>query len=242
MSARPIRVGYVLPVLDPGGAERQVVLLASAMPRDRAVAELIVLGAAGAGVDAARAAGLVVHALGAPRERDVGRVAFALQGVRLVVRYVRLVRRRRYDILDAWLFPAYSLVAVTRPFTGVRIVVAGRRSLSRWKARFGWPRRLMDAWARRMADAIVADSDAVAEDAVRVERLRRDRVHVIRNGIESAPPPGARPRRLGGASPVGRRARRRQVIGCVANPRPERVWATSSLRSPSGRSRQMSVW
>ena len=223
MIERPLRIGYVLPVLEPGGAERQVVLLASAMPPNRGVPELIVLGSDGPAVEAARAAGLVVHVLGASRERDVGRVAFALEGARLAARFVQLVRRRRYDILDAWLFPAYALVAVTRPFIGVRTLVAGRRSLARWKTQFGWSRRLVDAWARRMSDAIVANSEAVAEDAIRVEGLRPERVHVIRNGIGPAPTPTDRDRadwaelrRSAGVPADGR------LIGCVANPRPEK--------------------
>ena len=97
-----------------------MVLLASAMPPNRGVPELIVLGSDGPAVEAARAAGLVVHVLGASRERDVGSVAFALEGARLAARFVQLVRRRRYDILDAWLFPAYALVAVTRATMGSR--------------------------------------------------------------------------------------------------------------------------
>ena len=180
---------------NPGGAERQVVLLASAMPRDRAVAEApsssgqlglestprarrawwcMPWGPLGSGmsvVSRSRFKGYVWSCATCGSSADAATTSSTPGSFR---------RTRSSRSLDRSPASASSL--------------PGRRSLSRWKARFGWPRRLMDAWARRMADAIVANSDAVAEDAVRVERLRRDRVHVIRNGIESAPPPTERDR------------------------------------------------
>jgi glycosyltransferase involved in cell wall biosynthesis len=223
MSVPPVharRLGYVLPVLEPGGAERQILLLAAGLPRDRFAPELIVLGDAGPGVVAARHAGLVVHALGAPRRRDVGAIRFALGSAGVAWRFVRLVRRRRYDVLDAWLFPAYVLAALTRPFTRVPVLVTGRRSLSAWKERFGPLPRALDAVARRASDAIVANSDAVAADAVRVERLSPGRVRVIRNAVEAAGPGAAADiaalRAAAGVPDGGR------LVGCVANPRPDK--------------------
>jgi glycosyltransferase involved in cell wall biosynthesis len=108
-----------------------------------------------------------------------------------VWRFIRVVRRRRYDIVDGWLFDGYTIAALTRPWSRVPVVVAGRRSLSRYKRRSHGPlRRLADRLARRWTDAIVANSEAVARDVVAVEGVEPDRVLVIRNGVEPAVPLG----------------------------------------------------
>jgi glycosyltransferase involved in cell wall biosynthesis len=70
----------------------------------------------------------------------------------------------------------------------VPILVAGRRSLSGYKEEFGWFDRGLDALARRSADVIVANSQAVIDDVVAREGLARERIRLIRNGVEIPPP------------------------------------------------------
>ena len=246
MIERPLRIGYVLPVLEPGGAERQVVSLASAMPPNRGVPGFIVLGSDGPAVEAARAAGLVVHVLGASRERDVGRVAFALEGARLAARFVQLVRRRRYDILDAWLFPAYALVAVTRPLIGVWTLVAGRRSLARWKD----GDRLVAAAGGCMGASDVGCGDC-REQRGGGGGCDPCRGPVLGNGCTSSGT-ASDPRRLRPTATERTGARLRRSAGVPADWQADRSvsrtrdrrrgWATSSLRSPCDRCRRMSGW
>ena len=92
-------------------------------------------------------------------------------------RFVRVVRRRRYDIVDGWLFYGYSMAALSRPVSRLPVVVAGRRSLSQFKDRHGPFARAADAIAKRWSDAIVANCDAVADDVAAYEGLPRESDH-----------------------------------------------------------------
>jgi glycosyltransferase involved in cell wall biosynthesis len=182
-----IRVMYPA-ALTPGGAERQMLLLAERLPADRFQVSFVVLGRDTPLADEARALGATVHILGVPRRRETPPPVFAAKVASRVLGYIRLCRRERYDIVDAWLYHGYGLAAMTRPLTGVPVLVSGRRSLSGFKERFGPLERAVDAVARRASDAFVANSEAVADDVARRERIARHRIRVIRNGVEVPEP------------------------------------------------------
>lgn len=179
----PLRIAYVTASLDLGGSERQMVNLATRLPRDRFAPEFVLLTGRGPLADLAEAANIPIHTLGwhrgdvpLRRVRRVGDVA----------RYVALMRRRRFHVIDAWLFHAYALASATRDLTATPVVIAGRRSLSDFKDGFNGFNRVLDGLARRRVDAIVANGDAVRRDVLLRERLVPDRVDVIHNGITPA--------------------------------------------------------
>jgi glycosyltransferase involved in cell wall biosynthesis len=212
---RRIRVGMVTSGLLAGGAERQALELAVRLPRDRFAVDFILLGDEGPYGQRARDAGLHLHVLGAPARGALPFPLYAAMVSGRALRFVRLVRQGRYDLLDAWLYPAYSLAAVTRPLTRAPVLVAGRRSLSDFKERFGPAQRWLDAIARHAADAIVANSSAVAADVLARERLDPRKLRTIRNGVTLPSPLGAKEREelraAWGIMPG------QVVIGCVAN-------------------------
>jgi glycosyltransferase involved in cell wall biosynthesis len=214
---RRLRIAYVAG-LTIGGAERQQLALAEHLPRDRFAVEFIVLGERSANARAAEALGVPVHVLGSARRATSPLPVFALRAAGRVAAYLRTVRRGHYDIVDAWLYHAYALAALTRPVSGAPILIAGRRSLSAYKRRFGPLERILDGLARRSADVIVANSAAVVEDVVAREGIARSRLRLIRNGVVPAPELSAERRaelRAGwGVAPDA------LVIGCIANPRP----------------------
>jgi len=212
MTHRPIRIALLSASLELGGSERQMVNLAIRLPRDRFAVEFVLLVDHGPLAEVAAQADIPIHMLGWHR----GDVPFGrLRRVGNVVRYVRLVRRRRYDIVDAWLFHAYVLGAFTRDIAGHPVLIAGRRSSSDFKSRFNLINRAFDRVAKRRADAIVANGEAVRADIAWREGLPCARIDVIRNGITPAVP-----------MPADERARLRSmwgadsdsvVVGCVAN-------------------------
>lgn len=218
-SPRPIRIGYVTASLDPGGAERQMLILAETLPKDQFVVEFICLSAPGRYADRARAAGARVHALSfrGRRSWQGSWLTFAGLLVWNVIRYVRLTAWR-YDVIDAWLFNAYVLAAVTRPLTWPRALLAGRRSLSGYKSAFNGFQRAGEALANRVADRIVANSAAVKADVVRRESVDPARISVIHNAtlpsLPMSPEERTRLRTRWGASDAT------LVIGCVANYKP----------------------
>lgn len=183
MSAdRRLRIMYPASLI-PGGAERQMLLLAEHLPRERfEVTFVMLLGMTNMALEAQRL-GATIHALGAPRRAGLPLPIYGAKVTRQVASYVALCRHERYDVVDAWLFLGYGLAAVTRPLSRVPVLVAGRRSLSTFKADFGLVERTVDAIARRSADIIVANSQAVADDVIRREEVDPARVRVIRNGV-----------------------------------------------------------
>ena len=214
---RRLKVMY-LTGLGVGGAERQMLILARDLPRDQFDVHFVLLGGRNPLAGEARAAGATVTTLGSMTRAGVPRVLFAAEILRRVGRYIVLCRRERYDIVDAWLFLGYGLAAVAKPFAGIPVLVSGRVSLSAYKRSFGRVARAVDELARRRSDAIVANSDAVAQDVARREGIPRDRITVIVNGVEPAVP----------LAPDRRRSLRAQwgaddesiVVGCVGTMRP----------------------
>ena len=212
--------GGVLRILYPepltvGGAERQLVLLAEHLPRDRFEVNFVLLGGWTDNADLAVAAGANVRALGASHRRSTPMPIFVLKVAGRALEYVRICRHERFDIVDAWLYMSYGLAAVTRPLARVPVLITGRRSLSAFKSSFGPLERAIDAIARRGADVIVANSGAVADDVSRREGVPRASIRVIRNGVRIPEPmtDAARSglRRSWGAQPGD------FVIGCVGS-------------------------
>lgn len=220
---RPVRVVYMTPVFDPGGAERQMLTVATAL-RDlrqpdaypswpRFDVEFLVMSGHGALADEARSRGIRVTFLGMGRPH--GRAALpraALDLAPAARRYLGVARHA--DIMDAWLVPAYTFAGMLQPVARVPILMAGRRNLldvHRTHSRF---RERIAQSAMGRVDAVVANSQAAADAAIANEGIEPARVHVIRNAVIPVPPSGAireglRERWGVTASDI--------VIGCVAN-------------------------
>ncbi len=171
-------MAFVVASLDIGGSEHQMVRLAELLPRDRFAVDFILLSRRGPLADRAELAGSQVHLVGWPGGRSLIR---ALPGF---WRLIRTLRRGRYDIVDAWLFHAYAILAIARPLGRIPVLIAGRRGLSDQKREFGWAERLMDKVARRNVDMIVANSAAVRTEASLFEHIDPSRIHVVRNGVD----------------------------------------------------------
>lgn len=160
-----------------------MLLLAERLPRDRFDVTFIMLGPWTPNADLAVAAGARVHALGARDRRTTAKPLLALKVTRLTLEYIRICRRERFDIVDAWLYQGYGMAALTRPFTRIPVLISGRVSLSGYKKRFGALERVVDAVARRTSDLIFANASAVADDVALREGVDRASIRIIRNGV-----------------------------------------------------------
>jgi glycosyltransferase involved in cell wall biosynthesis len=205
-------VAFVNKSLDLGGSERQMVALAERLPRDRFDPEFVLMTRAGPLGEHAARAGIRIRVL------DWGEGRPAYRHGPDVARLVRTIARGRYDIVDAWLFHAYSLMSLARPLTRVPVLIAGRRSLSDHKRAFGPAERLLDRVTRNRVDAIVANSFAVRDEVAGYEEIDKARIRVIHNGIDLLAPQAGAGRetiRAGwGAGPDD------VVLGSVANYKP----------------------
>ena len=212
---RRLKIAYVIGSLSPGGSERQMLALAERLPSERFSVDFVLLSGPGPYAAQAERAGARVRVLS---PRGDGASFKPLTASVVALRFTGLLRRCRYDIVDAWLFRSYALAALTRPLTGVPVLIAGRRSLNDHKEGFGLLERRLDAIARKRSDVIVANAEAVAADVTAREGINPQKLRVIRNGVE--------PRR--GSSGVDRLTQRRHwgvddhqtIIGCIANYHP----------------------
>lgn len=211
---RRLRVAYLPPSLIPGGAERQMLSLAERLPRDRFEVEFVVLVGSGVYDERARASGLRIRVVGGaptPGTRLPGRLRHRASKA---LRYATTMRARKYDIVDAWLYPADVLAALMRPLTRTPVVITGRRNVDPQQF-FGLFERKVGSLVERLTDVVVANSAAAAENAIN-EGVTPQKIRIIRNGVLRRPRVQA----------SERQARRRAlglndpdevVIGCVAN-------------------------
>jgi glycosyltransferase involved in cell wall biosynthesis len=212
---RRLRIAYVPASLSPGGAERQMLALAERLPRDRFEVEFLVLSGSGVYDERATAAGLRIRAVGQAPVAN-GRLPARLwhRGSK-AFRYAAAVRAGNYDIVDAWLYPADVLAAVMRPITQTPVVITGRRNVDPQRF-FGPLERTVASLAGRLTDVVVANSTAVASNAINAGGVPSEKIRIIRNGVVVRPPVLAAERlarrRALGVDDLGE-----IVIGCVAN-------------------------
>ena len=172
---------YVTTTLDVGGAEGQFALLAEHLDRRRFDVMVITLGDESALARRLRHAGIPVVAL-----RVV--TSEGWHGFRLIAAIPRLVAEVRQfgpAIVHGVLIHGYLLGGLAARLNGVPVLITSRRALSSVKTRFR-PLRLMELWVNRFTRVILANSEAVRQDAIRAEHLPADKVRVIRNGIDVA--------------------------------------------------------
>lgn len=165
------RISYVIPTLNAGGTERQLVYLLKGLVHDHELS-VVCTRTAGDLAGEIRRLGVVVRELPGWGGWDF-----------TVRRRVRQVfRSHRPDILHTFLFGFDLPVNRAARETGVPVLVSGRRELADWMR----PRHLrMQRMANRYVDCIVANSRAVAEFAREREGIDPELVRVIHNGVDA---------------------------------------------------------
>jgi glycosyltransferase involved in cell wall biosynthesis len=178
-SAGPVvvlKVLQLIPTLDRSGAEKQMVLLARGLPRDRFHVEVATLTRQGPLQAELGAAGIPVNGIGKRFKFD----PFALS------RLVRFLRRSRFDIVQTWIFAANTYGRVAARLAGVPIVITTEMAVDLWKGRVeNWVDRRLATWC----DRLVGNSHAVV-DYYRDLGVPEDRLAMIYSGIaDEVPPP-----------------------------------------------------
>jgi glycosyltransferase involved in cell wall biosynthesis len=214
-TAERIRVAFLTPSLSPGGAERQMLILAATLPPARFDVRFILMSERGAWATEADRLGVPVHVLGLTGAAASLRPKGALAAARALRRYLALTRD--VDIVDAWLVPAFTFAGFARLFAHVPVLLAGRRSLLGQYAGKPWYRRASARWATGRADSVVVNSMAGYREATEVEHISPERVILIPNAVL--------PHHVDGLDRDRRRAtwgfgQDDVVVGCVANYKP----------------------
>lgn len=175
-------MAWLTPSLHPGGAERQMLILAERLPRDRFDLRFILIWERGEWAPRAEALGIPIDVLGLRPEDARGASPAAARAVARAVRHY-LALARDVDLVDAWLIPGYTFAGFTQPVARVPVVIAGRRSLVDLYRRKSWFRKGLARLANRAMDAIVANSQLGASEAIAIEHVPTAKVHVIPNAV-----------------------------------------------------------
>jgi glycosyltransferase involved in cell wall biosynthesis len=170
-----LNVLQFIPTLDRSGAEKQMVLLAAGLPRERfrvEVATLTRLGPLGAELEAA---GIPVTPIGKRWKAD----PLALG------RLTRFLKAKRFDVVQTWIFAAdvYGRIAAHR--AGVPVVVTSEMAVDLWKTR---AHLAIDRYLARWTDRVVGNSRAVV-DFYRAAGIPESKLEMIHSGIVVDEPP-----------------------------------------------------
>ncbi len=208
-----MKIAYLVPNIEAGGTERQLLALARRLDRRRYASSLLTTAGGGA-LHATFRELLPVTVLGGdPAHANPTRTRPWAHAA-VVRRLAGIFRAERPDIVHAFLPAANVLGPVAARLAGVRRVVVGKRSLACYKSRHPLLRGL-ESLGNRLADVILVNSDAVARDVERTERFWEGKIRKIYNGVE-VPAPGtpedaARVRAREGIAPGA------AVVLCVSN-------------------------
>jgi glycosyltransferase involved in cell wall biosynthesis/O-antigen/teichoic acid export membrane protein len=193
-NGRPLRVTLVVGSLNRGGTERQILVLGSALVARGHAVTVICLNSAGDQAANAHDAGIRVVEASFPGLQ----LSVLLKPLPEIRRLRAVFRAAAPDVVHCFLYWGYLIGVPVARSVGVPIVISSRRGLTAASRRF----RLLIPWewaCDRLADAVVCNSIAVMEDAVRHTRLPRRKALVIRNGVFVPPaqaPSSMRPPRV----------------------------------------------
>jgi glycosyltransferase involved in cell wall biosynthesis len=183
VSRPPVRVTYVIPSLEIGGAERQLVKLANNLDRRCFQPAIVCVGAHPAVLDEV-AGDVRVRCL---RMGEIGghaRLRRLARGVLLAPAVFFDLALHRPEVVHAYLPAAYVVAGLAARVLRIRAVVAGRRSLLGIEAyRHGVWRRLAGL-ANRTIDLHVCNSEAARQMTMSTEWVPAARTAVVHNGIQ----------------------------------------------------------
>ncbi|MFQ5785166.1 MAG: glycosyltransferase [Alphaproteobacteria bacterium] len=170
--------------LDVGGAERQLVQILPRLRREDFRVTVYTLSHKGALAGRLEASGIPV--LGPPRFAGV-LAKIGWRGLVLPLSAAALfllMRRTRPDIVHLFLPEAYLIGGVCALLARCPRRVMSRRSLNRYQRRRPLAARL-ERWLHRRMQAVLGNAAAVVEE-LRAEGVPKDRLGLIRNGVEAA--------------------------------------------------------
>lgn len=166
-----MKIALVIPTMDRGGAEKQVVLLAKGLRQLGHDVRVFLLTRDGHRSEDLRAAGVPVVLIGKRFKMDPTAL------FRLKKQLVDFAP----DIVHTWLFAANSFGRVAAKWAGVPVIIASERCVDPWKT--GW-HFLIDRRLQKISQAITTNSSGV-QDFYAANGLDPAQFVVIPNGVES---------------------------------------------------------
>jgi glycosyltransferase involved in cell wall biosynthesis len=169
----PHRILQIIPTLDRSGAEKQMTLLATGLPRGEFEVHVCVLTRSGPLEAEVRAAGVPVKLIG--KRLKIDPAAYW--------RLKRHVAALRPHLVHTWLFAANAYGRAAALSAGVPRIVAGERCVDPWKV---WHELAIDRHLARRTDRIVVNSSGVSDFYIR-HGIAAEKFTLIPNGIARLP-------------------------------------------------------
>jgi glycosyltransferase involved in cell wall biosynthesis len=169
-----LRVLQVIPTLDRSGAEKQMVMLATGLPRDRFAVEVAALTRLGPFAAELRAAGVPVWPIGKRLKADPA----------ALVRLSKRMQAGRFDVVQTWIYAANVYGRIAARWARVPVVLTCEMAADQWKGR---TERAIDRRLAAWTDRVVGNSQAVVDfyrDAVGIPASKLCRID---SGIGPAP-------------------------------------------------------
>jgi glycosyltransferase involved in cell wall biosynthesis len=168
------RILHIIPTLDPHGAEKQLTLLATGLPRDRFEIHVCAHTRGGPYEATLQKAGIPVTVIGKRWKLDPA--AFW--------RLKRHIAALKPDLVHTWLFAANSYGRAAALAAGVKHIIGAERCVDPWKT---WHELAIDRYLARRSDRIIANSEAVRDFYLR-RGLPAEKFRVIPNAVPPARP------------------------------------------------------
>lgn len=176
MSTVSKRILFVITSTGTGGSESMLRELVLGLDRERFTPSVCSLRTPGHVADELAAAGNTVFTLGLPDKPGVTDLASG------VFRLARQLDEHRVDVVQSFLYRAnFMSPLAARLSSAGPVVVSGHRSLAPLQGRVAVASARL---IQRLADGVVANSEAVRDYLVANEGARRGRVEVIYNGVD----------------------------------------------------------
>jgi glycosyltransferase involved in cell wall biosynthesis len=171
MGFRPLRVCHVITEFDTGGAERILLKTVERLNQRRFESLIVSLRPRGPLSDEIDRSGVEIIYLG------MGRRPSPITLWRLA----RLFRKKQVSIVHAYLYDASVASRLAGLLARVPVVLTSTRAPLEYLPKIAWwVDRFTSRWCRR----IIAVSEHTADVIVRVEGISREKVVVIRNGVD----------------------------------------------------------
>jgi glycosyltransferase involved in cell wall biosynthesis len=212
------RILHIIPTLDPQGAEKQLTLLATGLPRDRFEVHVCALSRGGPYEAMLRHADIPVAVIGKRWKLDPG----------AYLRLKQYIADLRPDLVHTWLFAANSYGRAAALAAGVKHIVAAERCVDRWKM---WHEFFIDRYLARRSERVVANSAAVRDFYIR-HGMPAEKFTVIPNAV--APAAASSASRVELLTELGLPAEAR-LVGAIGRLWPQKrvkelIWAADQLR------------
>ena len=170
-----LRICWIIPTLDEGGAEKQLCLLAKGI--DRSVFEPMVVTLTRSGPRASELQRCGVPVVEINKRGKLDPFAY--------LRLTKAIRNFAPQVVHTWLYAANSYGRLAALHAKVPVILGGERCVDPWK---GASHGIVDRFLAKRTMGILANSQSIA-DFYAARGIERKKFHIIPNGVEPSTMP-----------------------------------------------------